>query len=65
MTRSGVSHTDTASGKGHGQLTENPGKPTPKPGAKPRADAPVPASGQMQAQAGAPGKPPKGAAPRG
>jgi hypothetical protein len=69
MTRTGVTHTDTASGKGHGQLTENPGKPAPKAGAKPRTDAPAPGSGQMHAQAerrdqGA-AKPAKGAAPRG
>ncbi|EYD74523.1 hypothetical protein Rumeso_03819 [Rubellimicrobium mesophilum DSM 19309] len=65
MTRSGVTHTDTASGKGHGQLTENPGAPSAKPGAK----APAPSSGQMHAQQDnrdhGSGKSQKGATPRG
>ena len=69
MTRTGVTHTDTASGKGHGQLTENPGKPAAKAGAKPRAEAPAPGSGQMHAQAErkekAAARPAKDAAPRG
>ena len=30
MTKTGVTHTDTAQGKGGGQLTENPSKDEPK-----------------------------------
>jgi hypothetical protein len=51
MTRTGVTHTDTASGKGGGQLTGNPGAPSPQVGTRPRTQALAPSSGQMHAQA--------------
>ncbi len=48
MSKTGVTHTDTASGKGGGQLTENPAKPDPQGGHQPKAEQPAPLSGQGQ-----------------
>ena len=48
MSRTGVTHTDTAGGKGGGQLTENPAKPSPEGGSTPRTDKPAPRSGEGQ-----------------
>ena len=48
MSRTGVTHTDTADGKGGGQLTENPAKPSPEGGSTPRDEKPAPFSGEGQ-----------------
>ena len=40
MTKSGVTHTNTATGDGGGQLTENPA------GENPKTERPAPTSGQ-------------------
>ena len=48
MTKSGVTHTNTAAGEGGGQLTENPAKPSPEGGSTPRTDKPAPRSGEGQ-----------------
>ncbi|TNC63918.1 hypothetical protein [Rubellimicrobium roseum] len=47
MSKSGVTHTDTSSGKGGGQLTENPATPAPEGGIQPQAQTPAPSSGSM------------------
>ena len=47
MTKSGVTHTDTSSGEGGGQLTENPNPPAPEGGTQPQAEAPTPSYGSM------------------
>ena len=51
MSRTGVTHTDTASGKGGGQLTENPAPPSPEGGSRPKDEQPAPFSGEMHDKA--------------
>ena len=48
MSKTGVTHTDTASGKGGGQLTENPAKPDGQGGHQPQVQQPAPRSGEGQ-----------------
>jgi hypothetical protein len=48
MTKSGVTHTNTAAGDGRGQLTENKSKPSAEGGTRPRAEDPAQRSGEGQ-----------------
>jgi hypothetical protein len=43
-----MSRVDTSTGKGGGQLTENPAKPSPEGGQQPQAQEPAPRSGEGQ-----------------
>jgi hypothetical protein len=43
-----MSRVDTSTGKGGGQLTENPAKPAPDGGHQPQAEQPAPRSGEGQ-----------------
>ena len=43
-----MSRVDTSKGKGGGQLTENPARPSPEGGTQPQAEQPAPRSGEGQ-----------------
>ncbi len=43
-----MSRVDTSTGKGGGQLTENPARPSPEGGTQPQAEQPAPRSGEGQ-----------------
>lgn len=49
MSKTGVTHTDTASGKGGGRLTEKPAAPAPGGGVRPNTGAPATFTGERQA----------------
>lgn len=49
MSKTGVTHTDTATGKGGGRLTERPAVPAPEGGIRPNPETPATFTGEREA----------------